>query len=419
LIEQEIKVESIPLNEIQPSKDTQSRKEFDEQSLQELANSIKVHGVKQPIRVRPKHRGKHPIIAGERRWRAAKMAGLKHIPAIIVDAKGTDKQNEVDMKMESLIENVHRKDLTPTEREEAIYSLWKSQQFETPGTLAKALGYSPEYTAQIIDAASFRERNKSKLPENISASTISETRGLDDESRLEIIHRVAKGAIERKSPMQDIRDAVRLLKQAPVPLQDAVKRNLLSVQDGWRLMDNFEKAEKELGKPLPLAKVADAVDIAINQKWASEEQDRVREKQIMTTLAPKSDKEAKQAENTVNIVRSGGGSYVNRTEDDVERQKEESKMATAHRLAREEYGKVRGAISIMLSAFGISSGRGNKTSERNRELRKAGRVHVYKALRTDELEEYIFDYLEPLYKELSEAIEDGRTELRQRKADLK
>ena len=88
---------------------SQPRKSFDEASLAELAESIREHGIIQPLTVRKLATGYYQIIAGERRWRAARMAGLEEVPAIIVEA---DDRKVMEL---GLIENLQREDLNPME----------------------------------------------------------------------------------------------------------------------------------------------------------------------------------------------------------------------------------------------------------------------------------------------------------------
>ena len=99
----DIPISSIDVNPFQP------RSEFDEVSLAELADSIRIHGVIQPITVRRLNKNSYQLISGERRWRAAKLAGLKRIPAYIRKA---DDQGMLEI---SLIENIQRADLNPIE----------------------------------------------------------------------------------------------------------------------------------------------------------------------------------------------------------------------------------------------------------------------------------------------------------------
>lgn len=105
----------ININEIEPNKN-QPRKRFDEDSLAELAESIKLHGVIQPLIIR-KDGKLYTIIAGERRWRAARMAGLKKVPAIIKDYTSREVM-EI-----ALIENIQRQDLNPIEEAQAYQNL--------------------------------------------------------------------------------------------------------------------------------------------------------------------------------------------------------------------------------------------------------------------------------------------------------
>ncbi|MBQ9921597.1 MAG: ParB/RepB/Spo0J family partition protein, partial [Clostridia bacterium] len=93
---------------IEPDRD-QHRKTFDQQALEELSDSIRTHGLIQPIIVRPLENGNYKIIAGERRWRASKMAGLDEVPVIIRDAA------DMEAAEIALIENLQREDLNPVD----------------------------------------------------------------------------------------------------------------------------------------------------------------------------------------------------------------------------------------------------------------------------------------------------------------
>ena len=102
------RIETLPLREIEPDPD-QPRKTFEEEPLAELAASISEHGLLQPIAVRPQARGGYLIVAGERRWRACRMAGLTEVPVIVKDV--TDEQA---MEL-ALVENLQRENLDPVE----------------------------------------------------------------------------------------------------------------------------------------------------------------------------------------------------------------------------------------------------------------------------------------------------------------
>ena len=98
----------LPIHRVEPNPN-QPRRDFDEEELQALSDSIATHGVVQPLTVRQLDSGYYQIIAGERRWRAARMAQLKEIPAVIIEA---DDKKTMEL---ALIENLQRQDLNPVE----------------------------------------------------------------------------------------------------------------------------------------------------------------------------------------------------------------------------------------------------------------------------------------------------------------
>ena len=122
-----VAVEKLVANKNQP------RRAFEAQTLQSLANSIKQKGILQPIIVRPSQEDQFEIIAGERRWRAAQMAGLHEVPVIL---KAVDNQNTLEL---ALIENIQREDLNAIEEAEA-YSFLIEKYNLTHQELATALG---------------------------------------------------------------------------------------------------------------------------------------------------------------------------------------------------------------------------------------------------------------------------------------
>lgn len=109
-------IQTLRLSQIEPKSD-QPRKHFDEEALLELSDSIKQHGLLQPIIVRESAQGYYQIIAGERRWRASKLAGLSEIPAIIMQA------DELKAAELAIIENIQRQDLNAYEEAAAYKSL--------------------------------------------------------------------------------------------------------------------------------------------------------------------------------------------------------------------------------------------------------------------------------------------------------
>ena len=124
----------LPIYKVEPNAD-QPRQDFDEEELQALSESIAVHGVIQPLTVRELPNGYYQIIAGERRWRAARLAGLSEIPAVIVEA---DDRKAMEL---ALIENLQRQDLNPMEEALGYRSLMEDYgltQEETASRVGKS-----------------------------------------------------------------------------------------------------------------------------------------------------------------------------------------------------------------------------------------------------------------------------------------
>ncbi|HYD99814.1 MAG TPA: ParB/RepB/Spo0J family partition protein [Alphaproteobacteria bacterium] len=138
----------------------QPRRRFDEAAIEELAESIRARGVLQPILVRPKPRnsGRYEIIAGERRWRAAQLAGLVDIPAIVRELSD---QEAAEI---ALIENVQRQDLTPLEEAEGFKRLIDDYRY-TQDELAKTIGKSRSHLANTLRLLALPDSVKGLLTE--------------------------------------------------------------------------------------------------------------------------------------------------------------------------------------------------------------------------------------------------------------
>ena len=132
----------LPLHKVEPNPD-QPRQDFDEEELQQLADSISVHGVIQPLTVRQLPSGYYQIIAGERRWRATRIAGLYEVPAVVIEA---DDKKATEL---ALIENLQRSDLNPVE--EALgYQTLMSDYGMTQEETAKSVGKSRPAVANAL-----------------------------------------------------------------------------------------------------------------------------------------------------------------------------------------------------------------------------------------------------------------------------
>ena len=147
--ESDTRIETLPLREIEPDPG-QPRKTFDDETLAELSASIAEHGLLQPIAVRPKPSGGYLIVAGERRWRASRMAGLTEVPVIVKDV--TDEQA---MEL-ALVENLQREDLDPVEEAVGIRELMTRCDL-TQEQAARKLGKSRSALANNLRLLSLPE----------------------------------------------------------------------------------------------------------------------------------------------------------------------------------------------------------------------------------------------------------------------
>ena len=124
----------LPIHKVEPNPE-QPRRDFDEEELEALSESISIHGIIQPLTVRELENGYYQIIAGERRWRAARMAGLHEVPVVIVEA---DDKKAMEL---ALIENLQRQDLNPVEEAMGYQSLMEEYgmtQEEAAGRVGKS-----------------------------------------------------------------------------------------------------------------------------------------------------------------------------------------------------------------------------------------------------------------------------------------
>ena len=134
--------QSLPIYKVEPNPD-QPRRDFDEEELQALADSITEHGIIQPLTVRELNSGYYQIIAGERRWRAARLAGLGEVPVVIIEA---DDKKAMEL---ALIENLQRQDLNPVEEALGYRSLMEDHGM-TQEEAAKRVGKSRPAVANAL-----------------------------------------------------------------------------------------------------------------------------------------------------------------------------------------------------------------------------------------------------------------------------
>lgn len=151
----------LPISQVE-SYSSQPRKQFDPEALADLADSIRRHGIIQPLTVRKLASGYYQIIAGERRWRAARMAGLTQVPAVVIEA---DDRKAMELAM---IENLQREDLNPMEEAEG-YKVLMDQYGMTQEEAAQAVGKSRSAVANAVRLLSLSDSVR-KLVEDGSLS---------------------------------------------------------------------------------------------------------------------------------------------------------------------------------------------------------------------------------------------------------
>lgn len=189
----------------------QPRKNFDQDALAALADSIAAHGVLQPILVREVGPERYQIVAGERRWRASKMAGLSEIPAIVVD------MDEKTAAQVALIENIQREDLNPME--EALgYATLATEYHMTQEEISEKVGKSRSAIANAVRLLDLPEDIR-KLVENntLSAGHARTLLGLKDKEMMSLLaEKIIAGELSVREAEEEVRKMNRLADLVPV-----------------------------------------------------------------------------------------------------------------------------------------------------------------------------------------------------------
>lgn len=184
----------LPLSEIIPNKE-QPRKTFDEGSLQELADSIVQHGVLQPLLVRPLPGGGYQLVAGERRYRASRIAGLKEVPVVVKEL------SDVESMEIAIIENLQREDLNPIEEAEGLQALIDRCGF-TQEEIATSVGKSRPAIANSLRLLRLPKEVRTMTQDGtISAGHARALLGFDNEA---IIYEVADNIVKNKLTVRDV-----------------------------------------------------------------------------------------------------------------------------------------------------------------------------------------------------------------------
>lgn len=194
------RVMDISIDEISPNP-WQPRRDFDEESLNALASSIRENGLIQPVVVRKKKDGTYELAAGERRWRAAKIAGLTVIPAI---SKEYDDRSMAEM---ALVENLQRKDLNPVD-EGMAYRQLMDEYGLTQENISKKVGKSRPYVANMVRLLDLPEEVKDFLSKGqLTAGQARPLLGLEsDAEKVQLARRIVKEGLSARKVEDIIRE---------------------------------------------------------------------------------------------------------------------------------------------------------------------------------------------------------------------
>ena len=196
---------NLPISKVEPAAD-QPRERFDPEALEELTDSIRQHGVLQPIAVRALGGGYYQIIAGERRWRAAREAGLDTIPARVMEA------DDRSAKVLALVENLQRQDLNPVEQAKGLNSLMTDFGL-TQEAAAEQVGFSRPAVANALRLLSLPEPVLAMLEEgSLTSGHARALLALGDE---ESICRAAELVVKEELSVRQTEELIKRRKAAP------------------------------------------------------------------------------------------------------------------------------------------------------------------------------------------------------------
>ncbi|MBQ3145938.1 MAG: ParB/RepB/Spo0J family partition protein [Clostridia bacterium] len=222
-IEEGEKVQSLKIIDVEPNRE-QPRRSFDEEALEELSNSIKEYGVIQPIIV-TKEDNYYKIVAGERRWRASKKAGMTEIPAIV---REYDKQKNSEI---ALIENIQREDLNPIEKATAIRELLDTYNL-TQQQLADKLGISRSGLANSVRILNLDERvielaKEGKITEGHCRSLL----GINDPQKQ---YEAAQYIIQSGDSVREVEKQMQIKKKSKPAIKNRYQPIYQEIEDSFR-----------------------------------------------------------------------------------------------------------------------------------------------------------------------------------------
>ena len=226
-------VNKLRIMEIEPNHD-QPRKDFDEKALSELAESIEQHGVLQPLVVRPLANGAYQLVAGERRWRAARIAGLTEVPVVI---KELSDEEVIEIAM---IENLQREDLNPLEEAHG-YRYMMDELGITQEQAAEKVGKSRPAVANALRLLKLPDEVQEMIKNNlISPGHARALLGFDSE---DMIIQTAKLIVKEDLSVREVETMVKNSKKAPkIPKQQ--KRDKFFSEVELALVENLGRKVK-------------------------------------------------------------------------------------------------------------------------------------------------------------------------------
>ena len=202
----------VRLTEVEPNP-LQPRKNFETEPLEALAESIAQHGIIQPIVVRPKD-GMYMIVTGERRWRAARMAGLSEVPVIVIEA---DDKKAAEL---ALVENLQRKDLNPVEEARAYADLIDEYSY-TQEEIAKKVGRSRSSITNALRLLELPESVLAKLESReLTEGHAKVLLGIKDKA---LIEKAAETVILKELSVRDTEKLVKSLNEEPKEIVQVVR----------------------------------------------------------------------------------------------------------------------------------------------------------------------------------------------------
>lgn len=196
---------SLPISQVEPGL-KQPRKRFDDEALADLADSIRQHGVIQPLTVRRLSSGYYQIIAGERRWRAAKLAGLSEVPVVIIEA---DDRKVMEL---GLIENLQREDLNPAEEARGFQTLMEEYGL-TQEQVADRMGKSRPAIANTLRLLALPEDLLTLVEEGTLSA--GHARAILGAPTAELQREAAKQVVSRGLSVRQTEQLVKLLQKQP------------------------------------------------------------------------------------------------------------------------------------------------------------------------------------------------------------